>query len=162
MNLRGLNIIGLFSLVCYIFLCSVLATISFNSSFVLFGLGYVIIVAIVGWLIDKNCRTSFIAITYLFLLIYSIFALISYFIIYDNPLVDYLGDVDQIGYYEKALYLSKFSYSKIWLIAFNDFEYSESPLFNAWLGTIQKASKLDVYFGGLFQKLNVIISFTHL
>src|SRR5699024_1028034 len=53
------------------------------------------------------------------------------------------------------LSLSKLTLGELWHTAFSDLEYSGSPLFYAWIGTLQKIVGLDRFYSLLFQKLNV-------
>ena len=156
MGFKTLKYIGLYSLLGFLILNSVLSFISINVSFIIFGLSYVLIVYGVGQFIEKKNRLAFTSIVYLFFFVYSLFSSISYFLIYENPLIDHLGDTDQIGYYEVALSLSSYSFKNIWQITFTEFRYNGSPLFYGWVSSLHKLSGLDIYYGALFQKLNVV------
>lgn len=156
MKKRSLQYFSLFNIFAYFFLSLFLSTISANFSFILFAFFYVMIVVILSLFIEKPNRLTFNSITFLFFLVYSLFAVASYFFLYQDPLLDYLGDVDQKTYYNRALYLSSLSITEIWITAFDKLPYSEAPIFNAWLGTLHKISRLNTYFGALNQKLNVV------
>lgn len=155
MSHSGLKIITFIGLFIYIIINVLLSFLYQNYSFIFFGVCYLVIGSIAGSFVSKKNSSIFIRLYYLFLSIYTISAVLNYFIVYENVLFDYLSDPDETGYYTVALRLSSYSYSDIWRIAFSVFKYSEAPLFNAWISASHKISGLDIQGGALFQKLNV-------
>jgi len=153
---KSLEILGSASLFGFFIINIILSFLSQSISFFIYSIAYVMIIYSISRLINENKRDIFQLIVYSFFLIFSLSSVTSYFMFYENPLVDHLGDVDQITYYKMAIHLSQLSYHNIWYHAFTEFRYSESPLFYAWIATIQKSSGLDIYFGALLQRINVL------
>src|SRR5699024_10572452 len=119
------------------------------------GAVYIAVVFGTSAFIDKEQKLNFIKIVGFFLFVYSTFAIITHYLFIDQPLQDYFVNVDSYGFLSDALSLSKLSLGELWHTAFTEFQYSGSPLFYAWIGTLQKMIGLDRFYSLLFQKLNV-------
>lgn len=142
----------------YILIGLSLTLLSQNFSFLIsFGLYYFFVVFIGFLFIKKINKSNFLSIVTLFLSIYSVYAIISHFTFIEDPFTDYFVDIDETKFIYDAVELAKLDYSEIWYNAFSKFQYSGSPLFYAWIGSLQRLSDLNPFYGLLFQKLNVVL-----
>ena len=134
-----------------------LTLLSNDFSFLIgFGFYCILIFLISSLCVKVNNRRKFSFIVALFFLFYSFYATLGHFIFIEDPFKDYFVDIDETKFIYESVLLSELSYSSIWHLTFTNFEYNGSPLFYAWIGTLQKLTGLTPFYGLLFQKLNVV------
>lgn len=143
-------------LLLYFLLSTLLSFWAGNISFIIGGLVYPFILILMSLFVDQDNKLNFLKITSGFLLFYGAFLGASHFIFIENPFNDYYVNIDETGYYQYAVALSDLNLLELWQAAFTEFKYSGSPLFYAWMGSLQKVISLDSdFYSLLFQKLNV-------
>lgn len=149
---KSMSILLLLPLILLYFLLSVgSASLTFLES----GIIYITIILLSSFLIKKGNRQEYLSIVLIFTTVYSLFCIISHFVFITNPYQDFYINLDETKFIGWAEDLSHYSYGTIWEKSFTEFEYSGFPLFAAWIGTLQKFTGLNLFYGLLFQKLNV-------
>lgn len=143
------------AVIFYIIIQCCLSLISESWSFIISGAIYVLFIYYFSLVVDKSLRTNYLCLGILFLLLYSTFLSLVHFTIIESPFQDFFINIDETGFLLDATALAKLNYSEIWSVTFTTFEYSGSPLFYAWIGTLQKTVSTGPYYSLLFQKLNV-------
>lgn len=139
----------------YLTLMIILTLMSGKLDFFVSCIVYMLIVVIIINRISFRLRHGFAKTVLSILLIYSAYTVFSYFHIVVDPLQDYVVGKDSVTtFYPTAISLSRYSFTEIWHNAFTTYS-TGSPLFIAWLGTIQSIINLNDYYSILFQKLNV-------
>src|SRR5699024_5401942 len=100
-------------------------------------------------------KNSFLTITSLFLLVYSLITVAAHYVFITNPFTDSFTTIDVITFFSVVKILGQLSYSNIWHTAFTEVNYSGFSFVAAWVGTLQKIVHLSPFYSLLFQKLNV-------
>ncbi|SEA62096.1 hypothetical protein SAMN05192529_13413 [Arachidicoccus rhizosphaerae] len=88
-------------------------------------------------------------------IIYVVYAIFTQAVFVQDCFRDFYVDSDEAKFIRLADGLAHRSYSSIWKQSFGAFKYSDTPLFYAIIGTIQKAIDMDIYYSLLFQKIVV-------
>ena len=142
-------------LLTYLGLNTLLSFLSGSYSFIVIGLSYSLIAFTSLIFIDRKHRDNYLRVIWIFIVVYSLYLIISHYAMVKDPLTDYFIGIDEVeDYFFVALRLSDLSYSDIWNVSFTEGRFSNSPLYYALLGTFQKITELDFFYSYLALKMH--------
>lgn len=139
----------------YLLLGIILSLLGNSLSFLLAFGCYALLVKVISLWVEREKRRGFFNIVFVFLLVYSVWSVLGQVVFINDPFTDFYVNLDETKFIHDAITLAELNYSNIWHTAFTKFQYNGSPLFYAWLGSLQRLTGLNPFYGLLFLKLNV-------